>query len=201
MRSVLLTAAAVAIFASTGLAQLGDRELSELRKIASIPKDEIVRTKSGGSIADSKPLKVYLAVKLPGSDKKNLEKLVAKWNRDEGATYGLLEIVDDVSKAEVVLAEFRYSRSKPVETYSVKVGEKDLVGRTTTTADLGSDVAVSAGRDYDVFTQPVMTYIVSRENDLWTVVYAQVESFETEKQQFDPTLRLWQKFTQRVRER
>ncbi|HMQ05390.1 MAG TPA: hypothetical protein PKD26_15850 [Pyrinomonadaceae bacterium] len=198
MRKTLLIVGAIFLGFSTIAAQVSQPELSELQKVAGIPSDEILRTVGSSPIPGSKPLKIYLAIKMPGNAKKDLAKLAEKWNRGEAAKFGPIEVVNDVNNADVILAEFRYSGAKPVETHSVRAS----VGQpASTTFGSGRNSSVDTKRDYDVFHQPVISYLVSRENGVWTVLYAQIEAYEPERQLSDPTLRLWGEFLERLRSR
>ena len=84
---------------------LGKDEFALLREQLKIAPSFPVVMAESNTLPAGNPLKVYLAVEDSESTDSLVER-VNKWNKENGVKYGSIEIVSDVSKADVLLASY-----------------------------------------------------------------------------------------------
>jgi len=84
---------------------LGKDEFTRLREQINVSPAVSVTLAESKDLPAGNPLKLYLAIEDPGISE-SLVGWVKKWNRDFGAEYGSIEVVSDISKADVYLARY-----------------------------------------------------------------------------------------------
>jgi hypothetical protein len=102
MRALLLSLAFL-MTCSSASGQSINAELMELRELLEIPASTSI-IPSTSALPDISPLKVYIAT---GQDMKvhnSFVKRIGKWNQKNGVRYEALEIVQNLSEADVILA-------------------------------------------------------------------------------------------------
>ncbi|MDQ3749475.1 MAG: hypothetical protein M3367_10775, partial [Acidobacteriota bacterium] len=112
--------------------------------------------------------------------------------------YGKLEVVKDISKADVVLTQFVSTRIKRVGEASVSVGN---IPSPRQSISQKTKVKVNNEVGYKSLSPPVYSYLVSREDNVWTIIYQDVESSLPDEQLFNPELRLWRHFKEEMKAR
>jgi hypothetical protein len=186
----------VLLAAFTVSAQVNDAEIAKLKKQINIPAKDAIRYNTNAKLASGDSLKIFLAIKRPGSEAESFEKWIAEWNEKDGDKYGKLEIVKDISQANVILTQFVTTNVKRVEDKSVSVGNIPAVGQ------LKPKVRVKSETDYKTLKLPVYSYLIKREADVWTIIYGNVEtSLPDEQFSVSPDLRLWQTFKEEMKSR
>jgi hypothetical protein len=114
----------IRVFSKTKEQDVGGRKaiVNLISRIDFLGKDEFVRLREQLNVSSSisvtlaelkgfpsaNPLKIYLAIEDPKVSE-SLVEWISEWNKDNGAKYGTLEIVSDISKADVYLARYRGS--------------------------------------------------------------------------------------------
>ncbi len=180
-------------------AQSDEKEVINLRKQIKIPDKDILRSNENAKLPAGDSLKIFLAIKRSGSEAKHFEKWVEEWNKEDGDKYGKLEIVKDILKADVVLTQFiSTGRIKQVGETSVSVGNIPSPGQSIPPK---TKVKVNNEVGYKSLSLPVYSYLISREDDVWTIIYQDVESSLPDEQLFNPELRLWRTFKEEMKAR
>ena len=192
--------ALVVFFSTVGgvFAQTDKKEVINLRKQIKIPDKDILRSNENAKLPAGDSLKIFLAIKRSGSEAEHFEKWVDEWNKEDGDKYGKLEVVKDISKANVVLTQFVSTRLKQVGEASVRVGnipspEQNISQKTK--------IKVNNEVGYKPLPLPVYSYLITREDDVWTIIYQDVESSLPGEQLFNPERRLWRMFKKEMKAR
>lgn len=84
---------------------LGKDEFALLREQLKIAPSFPVALAESNTLPTGNPLKVYIAVEDPKITD-SLVEWVKKWNKENGVKYGSIDIVSDMSKADVLLASY-----------------------------------------------------------------------------------------------
>ena len=87
---------------------LGKDEFARLREQLNVPPSISVTLVESKDLPAGNPLKVYLAIEDPKVSESFVE-WVNKWNKEDGAKYGTLEVISDMTKADIYLARYRGS--------------------------------------------------------------------------------------------
>lgn len=169
-----------------GFAQLDNNEIGDLREQIKISDKDLVRVNERGDLVSDNTLKVYLAIDRKGSEKKSFEKWIKEWNEKDGDQYGRLEQVSDISQADIVLAQFVRTRAKRLGEASVSIKNIPLPGQTNQ-----KNVRVGNGAGYVSLKLPVYSYLLKREDNIWTVLYGGVETSVNGEQLTNPEIDLW----------
>ena len=192
--------ALVVFFSTVGgvFAQTDKKEVINLRKQIKIPDKDILRSNENAKLPAGDSLKIFLAIKRSGSEAEHFEKWVDEWNKEDGDKYGKLEIVKDISKADIILTQFVSNRIKQVGEASVSVGNIPSPGQSISSKP---KIKVNNEVGYKPLPLPVYSYLITRENDVWTIIYQGVESSLPNEQLFNPELRLWRTFKEEMKAR
>lgn len=180
-------------------AQSDNREIDNLRQQINVSDKEIIVINKDAKLPAGNPLKVFLAVKRDADEAQYFEKWIEEWNRKDGSQYGKLELVKDISKADVVLTQFIMNRGKYVEEASINVGNIPPPGQIISPGKVKTKVTVNGEKSYKSLTRPVYSYLIKRENSIWTIIYQDVETSLTGEQLFNPELALWQAFKNEIK--
>lgn len=183
---------------SSVLAQTDEKEVINLRKQIKIPDRDTLRSNENAKLPDGDSLKIFLAIKRSGSEAEHFKKWVEEWNKEDGDRYGKLEIVKDISKADVVLTQFISTRIKQVGEASVRVGNIPSPGQSISQK---TKVKVNNEVGNKSLPLPVYSYLITHVDDVWTIIYQDVESSLPGEQLFNPELRLWRTFKEEMKAR
>lgn len=192
MKRIFAVSMFVFLAVQIGFGQLNDEEIRDLRRQIKLSDRDSVRINERGGLSDDSALKVYLAIDRRGDEKKYFEKWVREWNEKNGDRYGRLEQVNDISQADIVLAQFIKTGIKNVGEVGVSVRSIDLPGQANQ-----SKVRVKNDLGYASLKLPVYSYLLKRENDIWTILYASVETSITGEQLFNPEKDLWNAYSKK----
>jgi hypothetical protein len=192
--------ALVVFFSTVGgvFAQTDKKEVINLRKQIKIPDKDILRSNENAKLPAGDSLKIFLAIKRSGSEAEHFEKWVDEWNKEDGDKYGKLEVVKDISKADVVLTQFVSTRIKQVGEASVSVGN---IPSSEQSISPKTKIKVNNEAGYKPLPLPVYSYLITREDDVWTIIYQDVESSLPGEQLFNPERRLWRMFKKEMKAR
>ena len=192
--------ALVVFFSTVGgvFAQTDEKEVINLRKQIKIPDKDILRSNENAKLSAGNSLKIFLSIKRRGNEAEHFEKWVGEWNKEGGDKYGKLEIVKDISKADVILTQFVSSGIKQVGEASVRVGNIPSPGQSISQK---TKVKVNNEVGYKPFPLPVYSYLITHVDDVWTIIYQDVESSLPGEQLFNPELRLWRTFKEEMKAR
>ncbi|MDQ3063182.1 MAG: hypothetical protein M3R14_10045 [Acidobacteriota bacterium] len=192
--------ALVIFFSTVGgvFAQSGEKEVINLRKQIKIPDKDILRSNENAKLPAGDSLKIFQAIKRSGSEAEHFEKWVEEWNKEDGDKYGKLEAVEDISKADVILTQFVSSSIKQVGEASVKVGN---IPSPEQSISQKTKIKVKNEVGYKPLPLPVYSYLITREDDVWTTIYQDVESSLPNEQLLNPELRLWRAFKEEMKAR
>ena len=192
--------ALVVFFSTVGgvFAQTDEKEVINLRKQIKIPDKDILRSNENAKLSAGNSLKIFLSIKRRGNEAEHFEKWVGEWNKEGGDKYGKLEIVKDISKADVILTQFVSSGIKQVGEASVRIGNSPSPGQSISQK---TKIKVKNEVGYKPLPLPVYSYLITREDDVWTIIYQDVESSLPGEQLFNPELRLWRRFKEEMKAR
>jgi hypothetical protein len=87
---------------------LGADEFARLRDQLKLASSTPVIKIESNVLPTAKPLKLYLAIEDPKTAE-SLVEWVETWNKKDGVKYGSIQIVSDMSEADVLLARYRGS--------------------------------------------------------------------------------------------
>jgi len=91
--------------AATATAQSMDAELTKLRQLLDVQSStEIVP--STASLPANSPIRVFLAVGPDPKIQNTFTNRIAEWNKKDGLKYGRVELVSNLSDADVILARY-----------------------------------------------------------------------------------------------
>jgi len=189
--------ALVVIFSMTSRisAQMSGDEIFLLKKHLNVSARDIFRQDKNAKLTDNDSLKVYLAIKRNGNEAKYFERWVQDWNKEDASKHGKIEIVEDAAQADAILAQFVVTQSKLVKDTAIGIGNVPP-GR------LKSKVKVTSEIDYKQLKLPVYSYLIKREDNIWTIIYEDVEtSLPGEQLSVSPESRLWRVFKKEMKSR
>ena len=185
-----------------GISAQTNTDFETLRRQVNIPDNDIIRENKGAKLPEGDSLKIYLAIKREGSEAEYFEKWVKEWNKKEGGKRGKLEITQDISAADVVLTQFVTASGEYVKDVSVGVKTVPAYGDLNQNGQSQDNKLKVYGKtDYKSLNLPVYSYLIKRENNLWTIIYRDVETSIPSDQFSNPELRLWGAFKQEMKAR
>ena len=190
----------IVFFSTVGgvFAQTDEKEVINIRKQIKIPDKDTLRSNENAKFPGGNSLKISLAIKRRGSEAEHFEKWVEEWNKEDGDKYGRLEVVKDIAKADVILTQFVSTRIKRVGEASVSVGN---IPSPEQSVSQKAKIKVVHEAGYKPLPLPVYSYLITREDDVWTIIYQDVESSLPNEQLFNPELRLWRAFKEEMKAR
>ena len=118
MRHLLKAFVVSLALAFTTTAQTVDAELTKLRELLDVPAStEIVPSTS--PLPSQSPIRVFVAVGPNPKIQKAFSQRFANWNKKEGPKYGLVELVLNLSEADVILVRYdERLNDRPPPSYS-----------------------------------------------------------------------------------
>ena len=181
-----------ALFVSAGatFGQLTDREIGEMRKSVGVPGQDQVRTSKIARLPNQNLTKVFFSVKTEDGELKRLKKRIAEWNLDNAPLR--IEETAKLEDAEIVVVHFVSERTKIVEEASLKVGLGQGGVLSNNAPHLGR------GDGFRTLELPIYSYLIKRDDTVWTILYSGVETTDLSKQRFDPGTKLWRSFVEKI---
>ncbi|MEZ5428714.1 MAG: hypothetical protein R2747_20885 [Pyrinomonadaceae bacterium] len=175
-------------------AQANREELDDLRREAGLPDDALIRVNEGQAFPAGK-LKVYLAVKQSRDAAEDFEGWVEKWNRKDGGKYGMLEIANDPTAADIIVAQYKTGGAEYVAESKVDFG------KLSTEKDSSPGFKVDSDSRYKRLDLPIYSYLMVRSNGFWVVVFRLVETSLPGKQLINPDARIRGDLKKRLKDR
>lgn len=188
--------------ASFGIyAQTTTGELKQLKKEVNLPDSSPVFIDEGKDFPANQTLKIYLSIKHNKKFAQDFTKWVEKWNRENAAQTGTLQIIDNINDADIVAAQFRFGIRKYVreERLSVSTGripeDDKFIGQ-----GIGNS-KIKAEKGYTVLDQPLYSYLLIRNSDgTWTISFSYIdEAFDF--QETFPEVRLQGVIEEKMKDR
>jgi len=149
---LVLAAMLLALLCLPGQSQDTQSELANLRKHLELPDSTPIKLSLSSTLPPNRPLNVFIAVGLDVGVRGNFSRWLAEWNKKDGKRHGLVNLVSEISQAQVILA--RYALRDRVQT-DTRVVPGVAIDPTT-----GQTVTRPVPRTYSVV--PVYAYVISR---------------------------------------
>ena len=144
---------------ATAVGQTG--EYGKLREWLGVSPATIILSSSQSKLPAGS-LKVYLATGKDENARSYYASWVEKWNRNEGQKAGLLEVVSDLSQADLIIARFKGDTAVEQRGSIGTVSAIDMKSRPTTNSRM------------QVY-RPLYAYLIMRTPDALEVVYRHVD--------------------------
>jgi len=122
MLKLFAACAVLCLLSPAAFGQTSRGEIAKLSERLNVPASTLIVDSSAARLPAGASLRIYIA---SGQDKTAYARFVKwadKWNRNEGARHGSLEVVHDLSQADIVLARFHVRESTPRSRTTVSVG-------------------------------------------------------------------------------
>jgi hypothetical protein len=105
------------------MGQNANEELARLREHLTVPDSTPIKLANSSALPSGQSLKVYIATGLDVGVRGNFIKWMDEWNKKDGKKYGMVELVSDMSQAEIILARYtlREKITDRTETHSTPV--------------------------------------------------------------------------------
>lgn len=122
MKKVLFICCIMSVFGISVFGQTINSDLKQLQKEIGSP---VSITRNDVSIPASKTIKIYLAIKHNKSSAKDFANWVEKWNQENAAQFGEMQIVSKLADADIAAVQFQYGVSRIVreESAQIKIGK------------------------------------------------------------------------------
>ena len=195
MKKIFIVSIFLFSLAQITFAQLNEREINDLRRQIKISDKDPVRVNEGAGLTSANSVKIFLFVKRNGDEKKYFEKWIKEWNEKDGDKHGKLEQVNNILQADIVLTQFITTRGKLVEETGLRIGNIPRDGQLKQKPTVGASVG------YTSLKLPVYSYLIKRDNGIWTIIYGSVETAIADEQLFNPEFRLWRTFSEKMKNR
>jgi hypothetical protein len=160
MRKLLFLTVVLLFCSSATLAQTPTEEIQRLQELLGVSEQTKIKPATNLTLQTTdKPLKIYIATGLDMKVRENFLRWIEKWNKSgDVKKYGSLEVVSDISEADIVLARYTLNENARTETAS-----RPSVG---TVYDPATNKVISrpTQQTYSYSTVPVFAYVL-RRND------------------------------------
>lgn len=161
------------------VAQTTKEEFARLRQHLAVSEEIPITLAESSSLPDDRPLKLYIATGLDMAVHANFTKWIDEWNRKDGKKYGAIEVVSELSQADVILARYtlRDKLTDRTETYS------STVPGTVYDPRSGSTVTRPVPRTYSssYSVVPVYAYVIGREAGALRILWRYVDQASLEE--------------------
>lgn len=148
--------------------QTSGGEIARLGERLNVPASTLIVNSSTAKLRPGASLKVYIAAEQDKTAYARFVKWTDKWNRNEGARHGSLQIVHELSQADIVLARFQIRESAPRPRTTVSVGSVH-----DPTRDRNASSPKISTRTYTPTAE--YSYLLARSADVLTVLYGDVD--------------------------
>ena len=179
MKNVCLFICALFLITLSVSGQASKRDIEQLRKEIGLTSS-IPILKSKGVFPDSKPIRVFLAIKHNQGIEEDFRDWVAKWNKTQAGRHGELQIVTDIADADIAAVQYQYGTAAPVREESVTM----KIGKVTARDEEKDKLVLNRAGNSNVRAQssarflrrPLYTYLITRgENNTWHLDYSRVD--------------------------
>ena len=165
----LLAACVVLCLSSLATAgQTSRGEIAELSERLNVPASTLIVNTGAARLPAGASLKIYIAAEQDKTAYTRLVKWAEKWNRNEGARHGSLQVVSDLSHADIILARFHERESTPRQRTTVSIGRVH-----DPTRDRNASSPKISTRTYAPTAE--YAYLLARSADALTILYGDVD--------------------------
>lgn len=165
----LLAACVVLCLLSLATAgQTSRGEIARLSERLNVPPSTSIINSSAARLPAGASLKIYIAAEQDKTAYERFVKWADKWNRNEGARHGSLQIVRDLTQADIILARFHVRESIPRQRTTVSVGRVH-----DPTRDRNASTPKISTRTYAPTAE--YAYLLTRSADRLTILYGDVD--------------------------
>ena len=168
MRRFVISVASLAVMSVTVSGQPGD-ELARLREGINAPASTVIVSSRAAQLPAVNTLKVYLVIGKDGKADGRIARWIDKWNQNEGQRFGRLQVVSDLSQADVVMA-------RHVVRGDVSVQRRTSIGvvpaRNPGTDRISAGPTVASGQ---YLHRPLYSYLLVRTPDALAIVYRHID--------------------------
>lgn len=163
---VVVTVLAILFGVLNGFPQTPAEELTRLKEHLGIDEEAAVSLGSASEFQKtSGSLKVFLAMGLDMKVRENFVRNIEKWNKSGDARkYQVLEIVDEISAATIILSRYTLNDQARTNTGSTSVASSVWDPATNST------VTRPTQRTYSYSTVPVYAYVILRSQDKYKII-------------------------------
>jgi len=184
MKKILFISFVMLLFGLSVLGQTTKADLEQLRKEISLPSSETV-SKDEVIFPNSKPIKIYTAIKHNKKSAKDFINWVEKWNKTKAGQFGEIQIVDNLKDADIAAVQYQFGVGRPVREDSVKLKTGNIPRENQRDGVNGSDRSVLSGIGNSkvraevatkTLTLPLYTYLIVRgQNSSWFIDYSRLD--------------------------
>ncbi|HJR07940.1 MAG TPA: hypothetical protein VJ842_11830 [Pyrinomonadaceae bacterium] len=152
--------------ATAGQTSRGD--IARLSERLNVPASALIVNSGAARLPAGASLKIYIASVQDKTAYARFVKWADKWNRNEGARHGSLQVVNDLTQADIVLARFHVRESTPRPRTTVSVGSIH-----DPTRDRNASSPKISTRTYTPTAE--YSYLLARSADVLTILYGDVD--------------------------
>lgn len=150
---------------SFAYAQTTDEEFTILRDHLNLPASTPIKFTRSSALTSDFPIKTYIATGLDKDVHKNFVRWIEEWNAKDGKEYGSIEIVPELSQADVILTRCRPFEDLHSKTLVFGRRQEPLNGR-------------EPGRLGAVGFSGLYVYIVERKSDGLNILQRYIQSYD-----------------------
>lgn len=186
MNKLLLTTL-LSLLISLGVnAQTDSAQFKQLRKQLKLSDSTIITSNNNQAFPVGKVIKIFTAIKHNKQYRKEFAEWVDDWNNKNSARNGMLQIIDNIEDADIVVTQFRHGTRKYVREDSVSITTSDKIQRDDDF--IGSSVGNSKVRGksgYRRLAFPLHSYLLLRgDNDSWVINFSHIDGLNNEDDDF-----------------
>lgn len=186
--------ALVILVCSHAMAQTTNEELARLHEHLGMPPSVSLGVAESSALTSKMPMKVYIATGLDIGVRGNFKEWISKWNRKEGKKYGALQVVPDLSTADVILS--RYTLRDEVTTGT----NTDITNRSVHEWPSGRIARVPVPKTYSYNQVPVYAYVIEKKSESYEILWRYASSTSVEERR-DSGKQLWEDFQHMIKAR
>lgn len=170
------------VFALAINGQTTKADVDQLRKEINLPALASIYESDEADFPASKPIKIYPAIKHSKSEAKRFAKWVEKWNEENAARFGKIQIVDKLEDADIAAVQYQYGAGRYVREDSIGIATKP--GRSGGVFDKDDKIVLGRIGNSKVKAEsaavnlrfPLYSYLLVREADSsWIIDYSRVD--------------------------
>lgn len=181
MKNVFLINCLLLAFGLSVFGQTTKADLNQLRKEVGLPVSTPI-TNAGVSFPTSEPIKIYLAIKHNKRAAKDFIDWVEQWNRTDAKRFGQIQIVDNLTDADIAAVQFQFGVARVVreESAQLRIGKgRREAGDDDDDKFVLNDIGNSKARvesSVRTLKLPLYSYLIVRGlNSSWSVNYSRVD--------------------------
>jgi hypothetical protein len=107
-RLTIIPIAMLLVICASGFPQTNAEEFTILRDHLKLPAATPVKLVTANTLSSDSPFRIYIVIDeekiTPKRVEKNFARWVEEWNKTDGKTYGIIEIVNSLSQADIIIS-------------------------------------------------------------------------------------------------